>query len=307
MFQIETWPGELHEKYLKMMRLKGYSEQTLRCYRYRLLNFYDWLKARPLQGLADLTTALLVEYQVFLQSRRLSTGSRNLHLAAVKSFFRFLHRQRYLLSNPALELEAARGAKALPRNVPTREEMERFLEVIPATDIGLHDRAVFEVFYGCGLRKSELLGLKMSDVDFKENALYVEGKGGRHRWVPLGRLGRLALMSYIEGVRPRWVRENCSLVFVSKLHGQGYCGAELWARMQKYFQEAGVTRRITFHGLRHAFASHLRQSGADLRAIQLLLGHQKLDTTALYLHMTPNHLREAILEFHPRENPDLWD
>ena len=311
---------ELRGKFKDDLRLRGYSALTIESYGQDLGHLFDWLATQPkVQSLEHITTSVLRDFQIHLMmeprkdprhktARILTAATRNRHLAAIKSFFRYLRQSGQLFANPAAELESARAPKKLPKDIPTPEEMLRLLEVIaPTSDVARHDRAVFEVFYSCGLRRRECLGLKLGQLRLEESLLQVLGKGNKDRVVPLGPQALQALSCYLQEVRPRWARPDCQHVFVSKLHGRGYRGNELLVRLRRYARQAELDKDITFHTFRHACATHLLQGKADLRAIQLLLGHEGLDVTALYLHLDVSHLREVILKHHPRENPEGWD
>ena len=213
-----------------------------------------------------------------------------------------------LLSNPAAELEAARKLTRLPKDLLTVAEMRRLLDSIdPTTDVGRHDRAVFELLYSSGLRRAEFQGLKLGDLRLEEGFAHVHGKGNKERIVPIGTRALRALRIYLSEVCPLWARPDCPYVFVSKTHGQPYHGQKLLARLRHYAKDAKIHKALTFHGFRHTCATHLLQGKADLRSIQLLLGHTKLDVTAQYLHVDPSHLRALILQHHPRENESLWN
>lgn len=306
---------ELRNRFCEDLRLRGYSELTISHYGQDLGHFLTWVFGQPgLSGLGQLTPAVLREFQMHLmleprkdprhkQAKLLSVAARNRHLASLKSFFRYLRQSGQLLSNPAAELESARAPQRLPKDIPTPEEMLRLLDSIePTSDVGKHDRAIFEVFYSCGLRRRELLFLKLGQLRLEESLLQVLGKGNKERVVPLGPQALAALNVYLREVRPVWAQPDCQEVFVSKLHGRACRGNELLVRLRRYAGQAGIEKHLSFHTFRHACATHLVQGKADLRAIQLLLGHEGLDVTALYLHLDVSHLRQMILEHHPREN-----
>jgi integrase/recombinase XerD len=307
------------KQFAQDLRVRGYSPHTIKSYNLQLGRFFEWLQQEGTQigSVAELTSQVLRNYQLQLmlkpreskrhkQSRMLTATARNGILVSLKAFFRYLKRSGRLLFNPAAELEGARQGKKLPKNLLSVAEMRSLLNSIePTTDVGRHDRAVFELLYSSGLRHAEFKELKLKDLRLEEGFVHILGKGNRERIVPVGERALQALRSYLLEVRPRWAQSDSQHVFVSKLHGRTYRGTELMVRLRRYATGAKIKKVISFHTFRHCCATHLLEGQADLRAIQLLLGHSKLDITAHYLHVDPTRLRELILRHHPRENDDL--
>lgn len=305
------------EEFQQHLRARDYSSLTVTLYGHDLVHFFEWLEAEnKCKSVQDLTNTLLREYQTYLmlrpsrgrryrQPRSLTTGTRNRILAGIKAFFRYLRKSGKLLSNPAAELESARHVQKLPKAIPSVAEMERLLRSIPEdSDIGIHDRAVFELLYSSGLRRAEFLNLQLNDLRLAEELVYIVGKGRKERVVPIGKRAMAALRTYLEKVRPLWAAPDCQHVFVSKLHGQKYQGNEVTERLKRYVKAAKLKKSLSFHSFRHAFATHMLEGGADLRSIQLLLGHAQLDVTSIYLHVEPSRLREVVLKHHPRETDE---
>ena len=166
---------------------------------------------------------------------------------------------------------------------------------------GIHDQAVFELLYSAGLRRAEFLNLKLNDLRLAESFVHVLGKGKKERIVPIGKTALAALRLYLAKVRPVWAAADCDYVFVSKLHGRNYDGGYVMDRLKRYVKLAKLKKSLTFHSFRHAFATHMLEGGADIRSIQLLMGHSELDVTSIYLHVEPSRLREIVLRHHPRE------
>lgn len=315
---MQTVLRDWAEAFYRHLKARDYSPRTLQGILAILDSFFQWLQERTrIQTPQEITLACLLEYQQHLmlrpaqdkkRKRLLSVNTRNRHLSALRTFFSYLRKSGKLLANPAAELELGRGRRAIPRNLPSPAEMRRILGGIDTTtDVGKHDLAVFELLYGSGLRRSEFLGLRMRDLRLEEAFVHVLGKGSKERVVPLGPRALSSLLVYLHEVRPRWAQPDCDFVFVSKLHGRRYNGLEVSLRLKAYAKKAGVKKALTFHALRHACATHLLQGKADLRAIQLLLGHSELNITAGYLHVDPSRLRQVILEHHPRETLEAAD
>lgn len=300
------------------MQRRGLSERSRYCYRCDLSLFVKWVEGQSqLQHPGDLTSGVLEQYQMHLMlrpclsrktvhPRRMTAGSRNRHLAELKSFFRFLKRSHRLLSNPSADLEAARERKRLPRNILSVPEVARLLEAVPKDQpTGLRDWAALELLYGTGLRRRELLQLELGDVRLGEELVHILGKGDRERLVPMGAAARRAMARYLTEGRPLLVKGGHRKVMVSGFHGGPMGEKELLRRLREHAARAGIEKKLSFHLFRHTCATHLLRGGADLRSIQVLLGHCQLQTTALYTRVEIGDLRKTLQECHPREQDRL--
>jgi len=296
------------------MQRRGLSERSRYCYRCDLLLFVKWVEEQAeLKQPGDLTSGVLEQYQLHLMlrrclnkktvhPRRMTAGSRNRHLAELKSFFRFLKRSHRLLSNPSADLEPARERKRLPRVILSVPEVARLLEAVPKdSPTGLRDWAALELLYGTGLRRRELLQLELGDLRLGEELVHILGKGDRERLVPMGAAARRAVVRYLAEGRPLLARGDHRRLLVSASHGGPVSQEELMRNLRQHAQQAGIAKRVGFHLFRHSFATHLLRGGADLRSIQTLLGHAHLETTAKYTHIELSDLRKTLQECHPRE------
>jgi integrase/recombinase XerD len=237
---------------------------------------------------------------VALAERGLSARSRARALAAVRGFLRFLVREGHLSSDPAAELGVRRPPGALPRVLGEREAERLVTQVVPAARRPLRDRALLELLYACGLRVSELVMLRGSQVNLEAGFLTVLGKGGKERVIPLGRAARAAVLAYLETERPRLLRGRPSaFVFVGP-GGRPLTRQAVWKLVRKRAAAAALDAGVSPHTLRHTFATHLLGGGADLRVVQALLGHADIGTTQVYTHVAPARLREVHRRFHPR-------
>ncbi|HEX6130240.1 MAG TPA: tyrosine recombinase, partial [Actinomycetota bacterium] len=223
---------------------------------------------------------------------------------AVRSFHRFLAREGLAEDDPAADVRRPRLPRSLPKAL-TLEEVERLLDAPDdATPIGLRDRAILELLYGAGLRISELTGLDVDDVDLDEGAARVLGKGGKEREVPVGRHAREALAAYLTRARPALATARSRAALFLNARG-GRLTRQSCARiLAGHVAAAGIERRVTLHGLRHSFATHLLEGGADVRVVQELLGHASVATTQVYTLVTREHLREVYDTSHPRARRD---
>ena len=220
-------------------------------------------------------------------------------LSALRGFFRFLVRERVIDADPTQLVERPRLGRRLPK-VLSFEEIERLLAMPDRTSPrGIRDSAMIQLMYASGLRVSELCGLKIGDLDMKAGIVSAFGKGGKRRLVPVGESALAHLTTYLEEVRPHVARPNETVLFVSPRGGaltrQGF-----WKLLKRYARAAGITTPLSPHKLRHSFATHLLRGGADLRAVQAMLGHADLGTTEIYTRVAQDHVRAAYDRAHPR-------
>lgn len=237
-------------------------------------------------------------------SKPLSTSSVARMLVSVRSFYRFLVREGHVSVDPTAKIGSPKQVRSLPKAISI-EEIEAMLERPDGSPLGTRDRAILETLYGAGLRISELVGLDVDDVDLKAGSVLVRsGKGGKGRVVPLGRQARKAIEGYSSSTRPELLRKAgakgaAGALFLNarggRLSRQG-----CWKILKGYAREAGVGERVSPHTLRHSFATHMLDAGADIRVVQELLGHASLSTTQVYTLVSDQHLREVYLSAHPR-------
>ena len=302
----------LVEDFLQHLRHeRGQAEHTQRTYAALLGKFADWDEK---QGLKDWKTVGLRDLMAFLQHererglanepkespRRLSSESVYLEIAALRAFYNFAETEKLLPSNPAESLSLPRRWKRLPKAL-TNEEIERLLKPeSPETPARLCDRAILELAYACGLRLAELRGLRLEQLHLEAGFINVIGKGNKERVVPVGRKAVAALQRYLDTGRPKLVTPRSpAAVFLTK-RGTPFASVTLWLRIKQKARRSGIERNLTPHMLRHSFATHLLEHGADLRVIQELLGHANISTTEVYTHVAGNRLREIHRKFHPR-------
>lgn len=302
----------LVEDFLQHLRHeRGQAELTQRTYQAQLNRFVAWAES---QGLRDWRTVELRHLMAFLghertrrvarepeeSARRLSSESVYLAVAALRAFYRFCDRERLLPSNVAEQLSLPRRWKRLPKAL-TNDEIARLLRLVPGeAPADLCDQAVLELAYASGLRLAELRGLRLEQLHLDAGFVTVIGKGNKERVVPVGRPAVEAIQRYLVVGRPRLVTARSpAAVFLTK-RGTPFAHVTLWARIKRRARRAAIARRITPHMLRHSFATHLLEHGADLRVIQELLGHATIATTEVYTHVAGPRLREIHRRFHPR-------
>ncbi len=244
---------------------------------------------------ADLTRYLL-------QARRAGLGSRSVAraLSAIRTFHKFLVAEGRTDRDPTAHLEAPRPILKLPDTL-SRAEVEALLAAAPAdTPRGARDRTMLEVLYAAGLRISELVGLTLADVDLSAGFVRVRGKGSKERLVPLGRMALAAVRDYLASARPALVRGRAVKTLFPGRAGRPLTRQAFFLALRRHARRAGIARRVSPHVLRHAFATHLLEGGADLRSIQLLLGHADIGTTQIYTHVSRAHLVALYKKYHPR-------
>lgn len=302
----------LVEDFLQSLRNeRGQSEHTQKTYAGLLRRFVHWAEAQGLKDwrsveLSHLTRFLLEEQQRELEHqpepspRRLSTSSVYLEIAALRAFYRFAERERLLPKNLAEHLSLPRRWQRLPKAL-TDDEIRKLLATPVQPDAGaLCDQAVLELAYASGLRLAELCQLRLEQLHLEAGFLTVVGKGNKERVVPVGRHAVAALQRYLDAGRPKLVtRRSPANVFLTK-RGSAFAPVTLWKRIKTRARRSGIERNVTPHMLRHSFATHLLDRGADLRVIQELLGHASISTTEVYTHVASERLKQVHRQFHPR-------
>ncbi len=236
---------------------------------------------------------------------RLSGESVYLEIAALRAFYKFAENEKILLTNPAENLSLPRRWKRLPKALSSDEIKKLLAPENPETPQGLCDQAILELAYASGLRLSELKNLRLEQLHLEAGFINVIGKGNKERVVPVGKKAVESLNRFIEVGRPKLVTpKSPANVFITgtekRKRGSAFAAVTLWLRIKNRVKRAGISRNITPHMLRHSFATHLLEHGADLRVIQELLGHANIGTTEIYTHVTGNRLREIHKKFHPR-------
>lgn len=288
-------------RYIQYLQLeRSYSKNTLDAYRRdlnKLLIYYA-------DNYIDFKSVTLEEFDKFageLREEGIKPRSVARILSGVRSFYRFLALEKEIEMDPTELLESPRIGKHLPE-VLSVEEIDCIISVIDLSKPeGIRDKAIIEVLYGCGLRISELCNLKISHLYLEEEYIRVKGKGSKERLVPIEGVAVESLREWLVARMGRKVRSTEEdYVFVSVTRGCRLSRISLFVYIKEYARKAGITKNISPHTFRHSFATHLLEGGANLRAIQMMLGHEDISTTEVYMHIDKTHLRQEILEHHPR-------
>ncbi len=281
----------------------GLSRNTLQSYRNDLQLFADWLEKQTQQNresLVDATHSDLLEFLAARVTAKVKASTTSRELSSMKRFYRYLLRQGRITTDPSLNIETPK----LPRNLPeslTEEEVDKLLNAPTInTPLGLRDRAMLEVLYASGLRVSELINLKYSQVSQDMGVVRVVGKGRKERLTPLGEESLDWLSRYTRQSRPLLLQGIMTdTVFVTS-RGGAMTRQAFWYLVKRHAQTVGINKHLSPHTLRHAFATHLLNHGADLRVVQLLLGHADISTTQIYTHIARERLKQLHSDHHPR-------
>ncbi|HQQ63654.1 MAG TPA: site-specific tyrosine recombinase XerD [Pseudomonadales bacterium] len=290
----------LIQSYLDSVWLeKGLSKHTLSAYRSDLVLLDLWLSKNKL-SLESLTQADLQVYLAELLMRGNKARSTSRFLSCVRGFYRFLLRERIMDRDPTLDIKSPKLGRALPKFL-TETEVEQLLAAPDLSDpVGLRDRAMLELLYACGLRISELVGLTVGSLNFRQGVVRVTGKGSKERLVPVGQEAMHWIERYIREARPLLLENQPAEALFPSNRAQTMTRQTFWHRVKLYARKADIRTPLSPHTLRHAFATHLLNHGADLRVVQLLLGHSDLSTTQIYTHVAQARMQALHALHHPR-------
>lgn len=279
---------------------KGLSPNTVAAYQRDLTRFLRFAQKRKLM-MESAKRDDLVDFLASLYREKLESRTVARHLVSLRNFFRFAQVQELVSEDPSQNLESPKIRRALPGYLRL-EEVERLLEQPDSkTALGLRDRAMLEVLYSTGLRVSELIGLRVGDLDTKVGCIRCTGKGDKQRIVPAGKKAVLLVERYLRDARPRLLGKDVSspALFVNR-RGGSLSRVGVWKILSAYGRRAGLRVALTPHMLRHSFATHLLERGADLRSVQLMLGHADISTTQIYTHVVEERLKQVYKAHHPR-------
>ena len=299
--------GLWHDAYLESLGARNYSHTTVEHRRYALRMFLAWTGERDLTRASQITRPILESHQRWVwryqkpNGQRLGWSSQRNHLTILKDFFRWITRQNVILHNPASELELPRPEKRLPQEVLTLSEVQKLLAVPDVGDpLGIRDRAMLELFYSTGMRRTELCRLDLADLNTERCTVHVrQGKGKKDRMVPVGLRAIDWLERYLKEVRPRLCLDTRTQALFLTGYGEAFNPDVLSRMVSSWLKQAALKRKGCCHVLRHSCATHMLENGADIRFIQQLLGHEKLDTTAIYTEVSIRQLQEVHARCHP--------
>jgi integrase/recombinase XerD len=294
-------PDALIDQFLNYLLVeKGLAQKTLEAYSRDIIRYRNFLSENKSTAFSEEDTPLILKHLILLRKTGLAARSRARHLVAIRGFYRFLVQEKILRNDPARLIDLPKSGFKLPHVLSTAE-IELLLKA-PDTGkpIGIRDAAMLELLYAAGLRVSELVNLKLQDINLETGFVRIFGKGSRERIVPIGVHAREKVNTYLKTARSPHLKQTTSpYLFIARaakpMTRQGF-----WKLLRRYAMQAGFNKKITPHSIRHSFASHLLEGGADLRAVQIMLGHVDISTTQIYTHVTRDHLKKLHQKFHPR-------
>jgi integrase/recombinase XerD len=293
MFHVDAF-----RDYLEVER--GLSARTIAAYGKDVEKLVTWLLDRGVARADAVGVGELREYAYQLKDRGLQPSSIRRNLAAIRTYFAFLLAEELVTADPTERVDLPRGARRLPHAL-TAAEVARLLDAPdPGDPLYWRDKALLEFAYAAGVRVSELIGLKVRDVDLQEGLAAVFGKGAKERLVPVGRSALRALEVYLREIRPRLLRDGSEGTLFLSARGRPLSRMGVWKILRRQVRRAGIEKRVSPHTLRHSFATHLLEGGADLAAVQEMLGHADIATTQVYTHVEREYLRQVHRQYHPR-------
>jgi len=286
--------------FLSYLRVeKGLSDNTIQSYRRDMLKFVEFLDKKNIDT-AKIRRTDVVEFMASLYKRRLDSRSVARHLVTIRHFFRFALLEGFVKEDPAATIESPKFRQSLPYFL-SLEEVERLLaQPDVSSAIGLRDKAIIELMYSTGIRVSELTGIRMGDLQMEAGCLRCTGKGNKERLVPVGKKALAVVEAYMKKARPELLKDGASPQLFLNLRGRPMDRITIWKIMGQYGRKAKLRKPLKPHTLRHSFATHLLDRGADLRSVQMMLGHSDISTTQIYTHVVEERLKQVYKAHHPR-------
>lgn len=279
---------------------KGLAKNTLESYTRDLRSFCEYLKQDGIRTFEETTRSCIVGYLLSLKENGKAAATLSRNLASIRSLYAYLFQEKIVLDNPAADMESPKLEKKLPRVLST-QEVDLLLDQPDQLQVtGIRDKAMLEVIYATGIRVSELMSLDLDDVNLDAGFIRCNGKGSKERIIPLGSVAVRHVDRYMGDGRPKLMRQNGEHAMFVNQHGKRLTRQGFWKILKKYARLAGITKDITPHTMRHSFATHLLENGADLRSVQEMLGHADISTTQIYTQVTKRKLRDVYQKTHPR-------
>ncbi|MBU5265348.1 site-specific tyrosine recombinase XerD [Virgibacillus proomii] len=285
--------------YLQVER--GLAENTLVSYRRDLTQYMSYLKTKMKKNdWEQVARSDIIGFLYSLKDANKSSATIARHISAIRAFHQFLIRDQSVTHDPSLHIETPKKERKLP-DVLSVEEMDALLNISGNSPLHIRNKAMFELLYATGLRVTEMITLKITDLHLTMGFVQCVGKGAKERIVPIGNIAAKAIETYLQQARGKLIKQQTDnqILFVNQ-HGKPLTRQGFWKILKKRAEEAGITKTITPHTLRHSFATHLLENGADLRLVQEMLGHVDISTTQIYTHVTKSRLKDVYKHFHPR-------
>ena len=297
---VDSLDGWLDRYFHHLTVEKGLSRNTLEAYGRDLQGYAAFLTERGISRVEKSSAAEAMAYFKHLREKRFSARSLSRTLSALRGFHKFLLQEGAVGENLLRRLRTPKIVPRLPMVLNPTEIETLLQQPDPSQPLGSRDRAMLELLYATGLRVSELIHLSVNDVNLEAGYLRARGKGSKERIVPIGQAASRALRQYLEGARRRWIGRSFSATLFLGRGGRGITRQGFWKMLRKRARAAEIKKTITPHTLRHSFATHLLEGGADLRSVQSMLGHADIATTQVYTHVSRDHLKRLHKKYHPR-------
>ncbi len=279
---------------------KGLSEKSIESYSSDLSNYLEFLKQKGVKDITQTDTPLILKHMIALRESGLGSKSCARHLITLRGFYKFLAQEKILEFDPAKLIDLPKSGLKLP-DVLSVSEINLLLNIPDSNKpLGKRNSAMLELLYAAGLRVSELVNLKFLDVNLEACFVRVMGKGSKERVVPFGLYAKNKIDDYINNSRPLLLKNRISKYLFVARAGKPMTRQGFWKLLKQYVKQAGIKKKVTPHSLRHSFASHLLEGGADLRTVQVMLGHVDISSTQIYTHVARDHLRKIHEKYHPR-------
>ena len=290
------------DSFLSMLTVeKGLAKNTLDAYSRDLAGLSDYLIKQKVADWREVDASLIRAYVSSLRVKGLSAKSIARHVVTLRRLLRFLQTENLIKDNPMPALLPAPGQRKLPQTLSAADIQSLLNQPDANEPLGARDQAMFELLYATGLRVSELVRLQTHEVNFQGNYVIVKGKGSKVRAVPFGNYAREKLNAFMTDARPRLLKGKVSPYIFTNRSGKPLSRQGFWKLIRRYALTAGIDKRVTPHTLRHSFATHFLEGGADLRSVQTMLGHADISTTQIYTHVDGARLKKVHQQFHPRE------
>lgn len=290
------------KEYLANLKIeKNLSENTINSYKSDLTSFLNFITHSGIDDLSDIKTTQITSFFKLLKDAGLNESSAARYFSSLKGFFKYLYQNEYIKSNPVERISPPKISRKLPEVLNVRE-INLILEQPNVKDtIGLRDKAILELFYACGTRISELINIKVNDLFLSEEVIRVFGKGSKERLIPIGSSAIRWIVKYLKKSRPLLVKniKSENYLFLNQ-RGTKFSRMGIWKIVRQYVKQAGIEKNVHPHTFRHSFATHLIEGGADLRAVQEMLGHSDISTTQIYTHIDRDYIKLVHKKFHPR-------
>jgi integrase/recombinase XerD len=292
---------QLVDRYINYLVVeKGLARATIESYSSDLNKFVKFLNSNKIENITDADSAVILKYLLYLRDKKIGARSRARYLVTIRGFYKFLVYEKVLAKDPAKMIDLPKSGLKLP-DVLSIDEINSMLNAPDmSTSKGLRDAAMLELLYAAGLRVSELIHVKLQDINLEVGFVRTMGKGSKERVVPIGTYAKQKISDYLANSRPLLLRQHASHYLFVAHAGKPMTRQAFWKLLKKYSVIVGIEKEITPHSFRHSFASHLLEGGADLRSVQMMLGHVDISTTQIYTHVARDHLKQLHEKYHPR-------